>query len=142
MSNTTSFSGHTSFDELRNEVYMRLRRHFKLESDTSKRFLPLQTAQTVLQDDVLHDVYRHVQLERALKAEAFVERIKRNGLHTYLAILLYASCSQDALVNFARNLVAGSSLDSKRSQKELAMVPTTLKLAEEVLGDPVGPRAL
>ncbi|KAJ6038519.1 uncharacterized protein N7446_005323 [Penicillium canescens] len=104
------------------------------------RFAPIGTAEEVLNPDILYSFFRSLQLPQIetkdlnLGLDNLVKRMKERGLYTFLAILIFTSCTIEAARTFTLKLLA-----PKERSKDFGALPAEREALTSIFGDPVTP---
>ncbi|KAJ5370257.1 uncharacterized protein N7496_006349 [Penicillium cataractarum] len=97
------------FYELRNKLHLQFLLKFERRKDDQHRFAPIGTSREVLQPDVLRSLFGSLDwsppIESDLSEDDFTERIDEQGLHDFLAILLFSSCAVKDVHTFTTELL-------------------------------------
>jgi serine/threonine protein kinase len=99
----------TSFDELRNDLYLELLQKFERRKDDRHRFAPIGTSKEVLRPDVLRCLFRSLDwshpTDTGLSEEDFSATVNERDLHDFLAILIFSSCTVEDARTFTTELL-------------------------------------
>ena len=101
-----------TYDTLCKEVYRQIYQKLERREDDRLRFVPRGTSSTVLHQYNLKLIYQciapslHLASDNTLTEEGFLDRVSEWNLQRFLAILMFAGCSVDALLKFTGRVVA------------------------------------
>lgn len=133
-----------NYDNLCKEIYRLVYEKLERKEDDRLRFAPRGTAEIVLHRDNLKRIYQCLLMSTASISdivpmeESFVERIKEKKLQRFLAILIFASCSIDALVAFTIHLVVNDEwLERKDNGRLVFPLPASLEQLTSLFEDKI-----
>lgn len=103
-----------AYGAIRDEVYHEIFSKLERKDEESRRFVPVGTAEEVLNDDRLRRFFRsldehekrHTILMRRGNEDGLVAKIHERSLHRFLAVLLFACCSIQTARAFKLALVS------------------------------------
>lgn len=133
----------TSYDSLCKEIYGQIYQKLERKEDDRLRFAPKGTAEVVLHRSNLKRLYQSLGSYKShvvdnTLAEIFVEKVKERKLQRFLAILIFASCSIDALITFTIRLIASDAwLVRKNEDRLIFPLPADLEQLESLFEDNV-----
>lgn len=113
-----------NYNNVHDEVYRQIYQKLERREEANYRFAPKGTSRAVLHQDNLKLIYQCIAPSLlssgdALTEEEFVEKIEGKKLRRFLAVLIFASCSIDALLKFATRLVASDEWTEKKNGDKL-----------------------
>ncbi|KAJ5307026.1 hypothetical protein N7508_006041 [Penicillium antarcticum] len=110
-------------DQLYTQIMRRLENCYK-DGTRVGRFAPIGTAQEVLKPEILYMFFRSLQLPQIetydlnLELNTLVRRVGQRKLHTFLAILIFTSCTIEAARTFTVKLLAPTDTNSLPAKRE------------------------
>lgn len=133
-----------NYDSLCKEIFGQISQRIERKEDERLRFAPKGTAEVVLDQDNLKLLYQclvsSISLvgDNALTEDIFVQRVEQRKLQRFLAILIFASCSIDALITFTTRLITSDAWLVRRNEDRLVFpLPADLERLESLFKDNV-----
>ena len=130
-----------TYDSLCKELYRQIYQRLERREDDRLRFAPRGTSSSVLHQDNLKLVYQcvapslHIATRNALAEEDFLQRVNERSLQRFLAILIFAGCSIDALVKFTSRLAANDVWLERNGGRSAYRLPLELSVLDALFRD-------
>ncbi|KAF9771866.1 hypothetical protein IL306_010484 [Fusarium sp. DS 682] len=125
------------YDELLEKIRSQLRGGVE-KRNTTEKFATRGMVKNVISRSTLKDVYECLKAATLMpatdtdqiNASAFADIVQRKMLQHFLAVLIYAKCSVNAMKSFADRLVFGNEADFRQDQETPNLLPATKSYLE------------
>ncbi|CAI7603511.1 unnamed protein product [Penicillium glandicola] len=135
----------TPYNELYEEIYVRIMEKMERGHEEGRRFAPHGTAKKVLQPELLRRFFRSLQLDSISTNSYFdldldfnednlIDKMRKRKLYDFLAILIFSSCTIQSARTFTIKLLAQTAWSP-----DLCVLPAERERLAEIFGEQVTP---